>query len=694
MAASDIERTRAMPDSQPTTRVQRFLSTLARLHRPVAYALLAAALLLAALCFWIGVVFDSETRFGYRINWPLWPEAGGALLLALVAAAAGAWLLLTSPARRTVDNLRALVLAAGGLSGLIIFLATIGRAARWWTDIFAKGLEGWQGEGGWKLWVCIAAALFGLAVMFASLLLARSEERSNVIMRRLLYGYNSALAGLLLLAILVLVNIMVRFLFPATYNWTKTRASMELSSRAKSVLQHLDENVYVYVIMSPQGRIYGDLRILLDNCEAVTDKLVIRTISPDRQPEAVKNLIKRLPSIQVVKADPRMLPEGVERGIALVRGAPGSPNEQLIAFIPENRLYQSQRTGADTQTLVFKGEDVLLSELSFGAEGGKKRIVYFTLDHGELAFNPKIQGQIFESLRTQLQRDKFKIRGLGLRQPPPGYQKSEDAVISKQVPKDADVVVIADPLRPFLAEAVEALRRYLARGGTLFIMLDIIHGNQVDARPSGLEKLLTEYNVEVQKAYVLRNSEDDPLTVLAFPPSESDNRIARAMTGTGLRFTGVRPVRRLSNSPRYRVDTVLEVPVALEFWVETDLAFHPRACLIERRKSGTPVSKQPAPVAVAVRDAQSDKPKLVVCGNMRFLRQILGPNPTYYDFFHNCIQWLRGRGADLGISPIKSERYVLDTANTNLSRLRLLPVFLILVAIIGLGTGIWVVRRR
>jgi hypothetical protein len=686
--------------TQPPTlsREERFLTALARLHHPVAYGLLTAAVLLAVLCVWLGAVADEDSRLGFRINWPLWPEAAGALLLAFVTAGAGAWLLLSQPAQRNVTNVRVLVLAAGGLTGLIIFLATLGRAGRWWGDIFSKGLEGWQGEGGWKIWVCIAAGLAGLVIMFVSLLLARSEERSNPAMRRLLYGYNSALCGLLLLAILIMVNILVHFLLPASYNWTRTRAGSQLSSRAKSVLANLGETVYVYVIMSQQNRIYEDLRTLLDNCQAVTDKLVVRTISPDREPEALQDLIKRFPSLQVVKTERNMPQVRVERGIALVKGAPGSRGEQLITFIPQQRLYRaevSQRARPDegAQTFVFQGEDVLLSELSFWAEGGKAPVIYFTQDNDELRF----QRQILLSLQTQLERDKFKVRSLRLHQPPPGHKAEGAAVISKDVPRDAAVVVIADPLRPFTTEAADALRRYLARGGKLFIMLDILHENRLGAPPTGLEKLLAEYDVEVQKAYLLRNFDRDPrgmLTMLALPPEGSSNPIARAMAGKGLEVFGARPVRRLSRSPKYQVDTILEVPPELEFWVETDLDFPPQTCLLQLRQSGTPVSKEPAPVAVAVKSARDDKPALVVCGNMNFARRVAGTNPVYYDFIHNCVQWLRGQGADLGISPVKSDRYVLDTANTNLSRLRLLPAFLILIGIVGLGTGIWVVRRR
>src|SRR5205823_235948 len=58
----------------------------------------------------------------------------------------------------------------------------------------------------WKMLVALVVLLAGLAVMFVGLQAARSEERSNPALRRLVFGYNSALGGLLLLILLAVVN--------------------------------------------------------------------------------------------------------------------------------------------------------------------------------------------------------------------------------------------------------------------------------------------------------------------------------------------------------------------------------------------------------------------------------------------------------------------------------------------------------
>src|SRR5437762_2027264 len=101
-----------------------------------------------------------------------------------------------------------LILAVGGVSGFLVWVLSLVLAYRWSATIFG-GLEAWQGPNWWQLWVCVLAMLGGLAIMFVSLLPARAVERSNMVLRRLLYGYNAVLTGLLLLAILMVVNVLV-----------------------------------------------------------------------------------------------------------------------------------------------------------------------------------------------------------------------------------------------------------------------------------------------------------------------------------------------------------------------------------------------------------------------------------------------------------------------------------------------------
>src|SRR5262249_45007827 len=158
----------------------------------------------------------------FQSRWEMVPEVLSSLFLALVFGGSGFWYR-RHEERQMSDReaLRLLVLVVGGLVGFIIALYGIRLAIKWWATV-TGGVEAWQGPEGWRVWVCVLVELAGLAIMFASLLLARTEERSKPLLRRLLYGFNAVLTGLLLLALLVVLNILAYIYLPTASDWTSS----------------------------------------------------------------------------------------------------------------------------------------------------------------------------------------------------------------------------------------------------------------------------------------------------------------------------------------------------------------------------------------------------------------------------------------------------------------------------------------
>ena len=150
------------------------------------------------------------------------PELAGLLLFGVLGVFGGGWLLLSQASDLTTAKMRIFVLVVGGVAGLILALAAATRAFLWRDEIFG-GMRAWQGDRGWHLWLCAYVELIGLGLMFASLLLARTDIRSSALLRRVLYGYNAVLTGLLLLATLVVLNIVLFALFPFSVEWSKSR---------------------------------------------------------------------------------------------------------------------------------------------------------------------------------------------------------------------------------------------------------------------------------------------------------------------------------------------------------------------------------------------------------------------------------------------------------------------------------------
>src|SRR5262249_34707638 len=150
----------------------------------------------------------------------------------------------------------------------------------WWGAIFPAEVPMAQSEGVWRLWLCVYLEIAALAVLFGSLLLARVDIRQNVVMRRLLFGYNTFLTGLLVLATLVLLNVVVYATYPLNFEFSKSRGLHGLSDSTKNVLRGLKEDVHIYVLMSPRSDIDPDVRNLMDNLQAYTRRLRVSYLSP------------------------------------------------------------------------------------------------------------------------------------------------------------------------------------------------------------------------------------------------------------------------------------------------------------------------------------------------------------------------------------------------------------------------------
>src|SRR5262249_52002428 len=185
---------------------------------------------------------------------------------------------------------RFLLMTFGGLLGLDLLIIGLTLAAAWW-EYIAGGMEVWQGKEGWRIWVFLLLVFFGLAIMFLSLQVGRTEERSSPLLRRLVYGYNAVLAGLLVLGILVVTNVLSYAYFNPTYDWTSA-SIYSLSSQSESRLQGLTKPTKIYVILPKQDEFDTLRRMqgLLDNCKAINDKIQVEYLSPDVDRERVSQL--------------------------------------------------------------------------------------------------------------------------------------------------------------------------------------------------------------------------------------------------------------------------------------------------------------------------------------------------------------------------------------------------------------------
>ncbi len=669
----------------------------------------------------VGLVFIQ------KVGWAGFPEVGGLLLLGLLFWLGSIGLFLTAGADLSIAKVRSLVLVVGGVAGLIITLATLSRAILWRQDVFLGGLGAWQGSEGWRVWLCAYTGIIGLALMFGSLLLGMVDVRAHAVLRRVLYGYNALLTGLLFLAILIVFNIVFYTLFPYSFDWTKTRGLHALAPSSKELLNNLTTPTTVYVLL-PDEPIYKDVRHLLDNCQAQSNMLQVKYVSPDKEFKEYDKIASRFPEIIPEGKAARMGDES-GRGLLVVYGEmPEEPTKKPpYAFIPERRIldrsFNRNAEGARA-TLVFKGEGELMKELDFLVKGKQTRKIYFLQGNQELDINgakwqrrPSVIYDLSllgaEVLMDNLKKENYEVAGLSFGIPV-GKEKKANLVYAaagadkkKAVPKDAYAVVILGPSSPLSKETLDALESYMDQGGRLLVFVDVVTDRAAKAIvTTGLEDFLKKYGVQVGTEYAMRvDFEINPLVVFANVPADTKNTLAKQFLVDRMPFMTARVVRPDPAANKFKAEVLLQLQLQQErglyYWSETSMKGlrDPDRYLKELNVAGAlenRISTEPIPIAVTVSE-DGTKPRMVVFGDAEFVSDVQLAASKYRNLYYSLavgsLEWMAEKPGRLGPPPKESSTFALGP-NVELGRMILVPGWLMTLAVFGLGMGVWLVRRR
>ena len=174
----------------------------------------------------------------------------------------------------------------------------------------------------------------------------------------------------------------------------------------------------------------------------------------------------------------------------------GLEEPKMVLVVSEER--QRMVLGTDlmdytnNRATAFKGEHALTSAIIEVSQPRQSNI-YFTVAHGEMRWDDVSPLRGLSQLAQQLKWRNFSLDSL-------------DLTRSTEVPADADLVIVASPQGPFLAQESEALRNYLSkRAGRMIILLSA-------GRPHGLDDLLYEWGILADDMVVIDPGEDYQLT--------------------------------------------------------------------------------------------------------------------------------------------------------------------------------------
>jgi ABC-type uncharacterized transport system involved in gliding motility auxiliary subunit len=472
-------------------------------------------------------------------------------------------------------------------------------------------------------------------------------------LRRLTYGANVAVALVLAAALVVMANWLANK-YPRRHDFVQTSDLYKLSEKTKSVLRALETNAHFYVFSNPQdSELYDKLERLLRAYQDVTPRVSFTMVDSIRDIARLRKLVREL---SVDEPDTVVLMYGDQKKLL---------TEMDLA---DYRFTHDYNTGGQIKNLrTFKAEQAFTSAL-LELMHPVKLTARFTVKHGEKSIYTYGADGLSEARRF-LQRDNLEAEPLEL------------VTLHELSQSNCNLLIIAGPTKPLLEAEVNIVRRYLLQGGRAMVLLD-------PELKSGLEELLTEFNVKVGNNVVVdperRLPNASPLQLVA--GLYGDHPITRRLQT----FTMFFLARSVSiRDPRNTVNVGDElIMTGRRGWGET------RTDGDTFRFDEGEDLRGPVSVGVAVENQKSGL-RLVVIGDADFItnREIVqGGNR---DLFLSAANWLLKREFLVAVETktvVEMKRLELNKPQLNIITLTVIGVVPALALAVGLM--VWLLRRR
>ncbi len=325
---------------------------------------------------------------------------------------------------------------------------------------------------------------------------------------------------------------------------------------------------------------------------------------------------------------------------------------------------------------------------------GEEKKVYFTQGHGErdTAGSDRLG---YSTIVAALVRDNFSVAGLVLAQ-------------QREVPADAKVVVIAGPQTDFLAPEMDALKRYVARGGKVLAMLDPTEAGKPDL--VSLRAFLKEWAIELGDDVVVDASGmgqlfggDASVPVAASYPAHPITEGFRVMTA----FPLARSVKPVEGGAGGRTAQPL-VETSPQSWAETDLKGLTSGKVEFNGDQGdrqgpialgaavsAPAAEAPAPPTGgnASPDAPKPESRVVTVGDSDFAANNAIGIQGNQDLFLNSVNWLAQQENLIAIRPREAQDRRITLTADQQRRIMLLSLLVIPGLVFAGGVYTWWRRR-
>ncbi len=470
------------------------------------------------------------------------------------------------------------------------------------------------------------------------------QPQSFSLARRWGAGLNLLVTLVAVLSIVAMLNYLGMRHYVRT-NWTRS-ADTELSRRTLHVLAALTNTVKVVTYFNSEDDVFARVRALLKEFEnAAGGKLRVQHVDYIRDP-ALANVIQTQYKLASNSRKDLVIFDSGTR-VKVVNAA------ELSTYDYSNLM---SGKGREVHRTHFKGEMLFTSAL-YGLASQRSPKAYFLIGHGE--HNPADTGgeEGYSKFASILHdENNFDLQLL-------------DLIASKAVPPDCNLLIIPGPLQTIGEEQVDRIQRYLEQGGRLLVLFNYrpigYH------RPSGLEKLLLNWGVEVGQNVVL--DPDNATNERGMDPLPIDpgaHPIVNSLGASRVHLYLPRSIRAAKNSTARREENKVEELLFTGARSEVVTELTERG-MYDRKHPG------PQPLAAAVERTipglERGSTRIVAIGDSTFWANKLIELDANREFASSTVNWLVAQNAllqDIPARAIKSHK--LSLTNSQMGTLRLL----------------------
>lgn len=401
-------------------------------------------------------------------------------------------------------------------------------------------------------------------------------------------GANTLLFSVAFIAVLGLLNY-VGAKYHKRFDVTQNK-QYSLSEQTKKVLGNLKAETKVVMLVRPGDPYIQQMKELWQEYSYVSKQLKFETIDPDREPSKARAFATEF------------------------NAGPNLRYGQVFLTQGEKKV---EVTGSSEQD--FTAGLLKLTQ-------DKQKVVYFLEGHGEQ--------ELFQA-KQALGKQNYKTENLSL------FGK-------KEVPADADVVVVAGPQSALMAQEVDVLKAFVNRGGRVYAMLS-------DKR-TGLEDWMKELGITVRNDLVV-----DPRANINYEPAMPVAlRYPHHAITQGIQATAYPMARSLSQAEKMPegVTAWSLVETSPEAWGETNLMSREIRFDAGQDAKGpltlayalTLDQKSDAPVASGSAEPEKKQNRMVVVGTAQFAGdRLYNSELSNGDLFLKSLNWLAEEDALVSI---------------------------------------------